>query len=326
VDPLILVVSNAADATADFFEDRLRLTGHDYLRVNSDDFATSALTIDCTNFRWHGTFSMAGTTVDVDQIAAIYYRRPQVPPIHTTSDAGTSSWMQSELRSAWGGLLAARTDITWLNHPLAISAASYKPEQIARATRAGLDVPDTLITTDPGRALTFCTSHSWQVITKPLGHGAVVGASAAGDRVVYTNQLDSSNAMLLDRVTNCATLLQRQIDKTIDIRATVVGTECIAVALHSQDRTESMIDCRRNNMDGMRYSLISLLDSLADRLITYTRSYGLMFAAIDLILDKAGTYWFLELNAAGQWAWLEQLADAPISGAIVRALRGGRGR
>jgi glutathione synthase/RimK-type ligase-like ATP-grasp enzyme len=72
----------------------------------------------------------------------------------------------------------------------------------------------------------------------------------------------------------------------------------------------------------MRYSEIALPRRLADQLVALTRSYGLYFAAIDLVLDPEGNYWFLELNPAGQWAWLEQEIGVPISAALTRCLLG----
>jgi hypothetical protein len=50
------------------------------------------------------------------------------------------------------------------------------------------------------------------------------------------------------------------------------------------------------------------------------RSYDLLFAAVDFVIDADGKYWFLELNPGGQWAWLEEAAGVPISEAIIDCL------
>jgi len=50
------------------------------------------------------------------------------------------------------------------------------------------------------------------------------------------------------------------------------------------------------------------------------RLLGLRFAAIDLVLDQTGEYWFLEANPNGQWAWIESRTGLPISSAIVDEL------
>jgi len=229
-------------------------------------------------------------------------------------------WVESELRRTWGGLLASNPNVKWVNHPLSISAASYKPEQLARAARFGLSVPETLITTEAGLAREFCEGLGWQVVVKPVGHGEIRGASEAKDRVVYTNPLDEAQSALLERVAFCPTLFQQRIIKDVDVRVTVVGETCIAVALHSQERPVSEIDCRRDNMSGMRYSLVSMPGEIQRTLVALVRSYELHFAAIDLARDRDGRFWFFELNPAGQWAWLEQAAGAPISQALIRCL------
>jgi glutathione synthase/RimK-type ligase-like ATP-grasp enzyme len=230
--------------------------------------------------------------------------------------------MQNEHRRAWGGVLYASQNVRWVNNPIAVGGASYKPEQLARATRHGFSVPDSLITSDPTAAERFCVERNWRVIAKPIGHGEIRAEVPEADRLVYTNALDASNAAILERVRNCPTLFQSHLSKAVDLRITVVGAECVAVALHSQEREHSHTDCRRDNMLQMRYSMATLPSGLADALINLTRSYGLYYAAIDMVLDPQGKYWFLELNPAGQWAWLEQEIGAPISDALIRCLTG----
>ena len=41
------------------------------------------------------------------------------------------------------------------------------------------------------------------------------------------------------------------------------------------------------------------------------------FGAIDLIQDRDGAHWFLEINPNGQWAWIETRTGQPIATAIV---------
>lgn len=324
---VILVVSNAADATADFFEDRLAASGVAHHRLNTEELARLAFSFSVdgrgAQFGASAIFSTGAGRISLDEIASIYYRRPVQPRLPDGTPPGLADWMESEVRRAWGGLLASHPGIRWVNHPLAVSGASYKPEQLARAKRIGLAVPDTLITTDPQKAADFCTEHDWRVVAKPVGHGEILGATAADDRIVYTNRIPREAASRLGRVANCPTLLQCEILKDVDVRVTVVEREVVAVALHSQERPVSIIDCRRDNMAGMRYSLITLPAELASALADLVASYGLLYAAIDLVRDQDGRYWFLELNPAGQWAWLEQVADAPISAAIIRCLTHG---
>lgn len=319
--PIVLVLTNAHDATADFFVQRLVDLGVSYRRLN-----TELLTHFGVSYRIsHGEVSgrlMLGDHVDLRLVRSIYYRRPVLPVLSDAYDPSVARWIQNELQRCWGGILQSLVDAKWINHPLRISGASYKPEQLARATRMGLKVPDTLITSSPEEAETFCQDRDFAVIVKPLGHGEIRGDGVARDLLVYTNLLAPTDARDLASVRDCPTLFQAYVKKSYDLRVTVVEDRYFAVALHSQEQAKSQVDCRRDNMSGMQYSVEDLPKSVAEKLIALTRSYGLSFSAIDMAVDGHGRYWFFELNPAGQWAWLEQVVGVPISEALVQSLVG----
>jgi glutathione synthase/RimK-type ligase-like ATP-grasp enzyme len=317
---LIAIISNAADVTADFLEGRIRKRGKRVVRINTEDLARLQVNFSLETSRVDASFLLHGTHHRFRDLTAIYYRRPKLPDVAAELDGGLRSWVQNELRRVWGGLLLATAEAKWINHPNAITSANYKPEQLCRARNMGLLVPDTIITNVPSSAMQFCQSHGWNVVVKPVGHGEIQADCEESDRLVYTSLLGESQRQELALVANCPTLFQAHIKKQLDIRATVVDGSCVSVALHSQEQPASAVDCRRENMRGMRYSLFDLPEDLAQRLIALTRSYRLHFAAIDLALDPTGRYWFLELNPAGQWAWLEEITKAPISDALIDSL------
>ena len=322
----ILVVSNALDATANFFQDRLATAGIAYVRLNTEDLADLqlAFTAGGSDAPPVASFADGERYVRLADVTAVYFRRPVAPNLPAALAAGVREWMENEIRRAWGGVLTAFPAVRWVNHPLAVSAASYKPEQLARAVRFGLRVPETIITNKPELVARFCEHHKWSVVSKPVGHGEVLSARPEDDAIVYTNLVTKGLAAEIEKVANCPTLFQRAVSKDVDVRVTIVGAEAIAVELHSQDHEESQVDCRRNNMANMRYSLTSLPVALETTLVAFVKSYGLFYAAIDLVRDSDGAYWFLEINPAGQWAWLEQCAGAPISNAIIDCLLEGR--
>jgi glutathione synthase/RimK-type ligase-like ATP-grasp enzyme len=43
----------------------------------------------------------------------------------------------------------------------------------------------------------------------------------------------------------------------------------------------------------------------------------LSYGAIDLVRGLDGVTYFLEVNPLGQWLWIEDLTDVPISEAII---------
>ena len=48
----------------------------------------------------------------------------------------------------------------------------------------------------------------------------------------------------------------------------------------------------------------------------------LVFGAIDMIVTPAGEYVFLEINANGQYLWIEKQTGLPITSSIVDLLIG----
>jgi hypothetical protein len=171
------------------------------------------------------------------------------------------SWVQHEIRQLWGGILYSVPDVKWINHPLAISAAGYKPEQLGRAVKFGMLVPETLITSDCAQAEEFCREHFWNVVAKPIGHGEIRDEHNQARHLVYTNLVKENHRNAISRVKHCPTLLQRHIAKSLDVRVSVAGSQCIGIALHSQEHEESRVDCRRENMRRMRYSLTDYLET-----------------------------------------------------------------
>jgi len=317
---VIAILSNALDATADFFQERLEDRGVAYVRIDTDQLPRITISHRLSSQLAETSLLVEGVELSLDSLSSIYYRRPKPPDIPEIANAGLKEWIANEYRKAWGGILAGAGKLKWVNHPLAISGAGYKPEQLKRAAQKCLQIPSTLITSDPLAAERFCRDYEWDVVVKPIGHGEVRGETPESDQLVYTSALEKDQAGILERVRVCPTLFQQRIHKALDLRVTVVENECIAVALHSQERDISTVDCRRDSMQGMRYSLYRLPENVARRLVELTRSYGLYFAAIDMALDDQGEYVFFEINPAGQWAWLEEIAGAPISDALISCL------
>lgn len=63
---------------------------------------------------------------------------------------------------------------------------------------------------------------------------------------------------------------------------------------------------------------------LAEKCVRLLKELGLGFGAIDMLVDSAGEYWFLENDPNGQWAYVEQATGQPIGKAIADLLSGRR--
>lgn len=70
-----------------------------------------------------------------------------------------------------------------------------------------------------------------------------------------------------------------------------------------------------------QHKLPSDIESL---LLKYMRTLGLEYGAIDMKLTDDGTYHFLEINTAGQFLFIEQQTQLPISDALAEHLVEGK--
>ena len=58
------------------------------------------------------------------------------------------------------------------------------------------------------------------------------------------------------------------------------------------------------------------------RVLAFMDDCGLNYGAIDIILSPDDQYYFLEVNAAGEYFWLDRLCNHAISGQIGAVLLG----
>ena len=63
-----------------------------------------------------------------------------------------------------------------------------------------------------------------------------------------------------------------------------------------------------------------LPDELTDKIMQLMQHFHLNFSALDFAVDKEGRFWFLEINAEGNWLWMESEFELPICAAISNQL------
>ena len=260
---------------------------------------------------WGGRLTVGERTADLASVRALYHRRPSSYILDSEQQA--ARFAAQENRRGLGGVLAALSGCLYLSHPQAIASAEYKPVQLAAAIREGLSVPATLITSDPAEAKSFAMEQS--TIYKPLHAGAYdVGGEPAG---IWAAPVDPDE--IDDAVSRCAHLFQAQVPKTSDVRAIVVGDLVFCSRIISP---LGVVDWRAEYRN-LRYEPIQCPDDLRLALFRFNAGFGLNYGAYDFAVTPDGTWWFLECNPNGQWAWLEDAAGLPIAAAIADLLENG---
>ncbi len=167
----------------------------------------------------------------------------------------------------------------------------------------------------PGRE--FAAEVREGLVYKSLSTGVVTEQDEV--RIIYTSRLTADD-LDDDAIGLCCHLFQEWIPKAFDVRLTVVGDRCFAVAVHAGS-PEAEVDWR-SRYDDLRYEVCETPDEVRRSVVAYLRAFGLIFGAFDFSVTPDGRWWFLECNPAGQWGWIAEETGLPIAGAIADELVG----
>jgi glutathione synthase/RimK-type ligase-like ATP-grasp enzyme len=144
--------------------------------------------------------------------------------------------------------------------------------------------------------------------------------------MVFTTLLEEEDLRDDAALSACPAMYQRLVEKEFELRVTVVGDQLFTCRIDSQGTQDGTIDWRHAVASGVRLEPVELDAQVARRCLDLTRRLRLQFAGIDLIVTPDGDIVFLELNAAGTWAWVQRATGLPIAAALADNLIAGAQR
>jgi|694.fasta_scaffold02612_43 hypothetical protein len=292
----LIIWSNSSDSTAAYIVDLAPswLSCH---QVNSD--AEYLLTIGSNV---PSTFSSA---------EIIWYRRPfENRPSPSTVGEKLKA---AELEEALWNLMLEIPFQKWMNFPTCNWLADKKASQLTLASECGLRTPPWIITNDVNRASSFLQEHNWDCIVKPLDRGYINHNGSIYH--IYTNQLDKADVDL-SLIASCPSLMQKKVNKAFDVRTVFVNGKAIFVGLYG-----GALDVRRDEMKDISYEVIEPPTYILDGYYKLMKKNRLRFCTSDFVVDKDGSWFFLENNANGQWVWIDEFVENRVSDFFFENLR-----
>jgi glutathione synthase/RimK-type ligase-like ATP-grasp enzyme len=251
--------------------------------------------------------------LDLETVRAVWWRRPGTFGLPATLRDPTHRRLAlSETYTAFHGLFEAM-DVFWVNPPARDASAGHKPYQLALAQRLGLDIPQTMMTSDPEAAREFWRACDGDVVYKQF--------IALPESWSETRRLGEAETKVADAAIRLAPVIfQRHVAAVADLRVTIIGDDIFAAAVDVRDLSYD-VDVRLNLE--AKHVPHDLPDDVANRLRALMRRLGLVYGAIDLRLTEDGRYIFLEINPAGQFLYVEQQTGQPIAAALAAVLASG---
>lgn len=305
----VLVLTALEDVTADLVVSALNDREVPVVRVDPADIGRSlsfGARIDAASAAWGGRLVTASREVELGEVAAVYYRRPTpYSARYRHLPYQQRDFAVAEARHGLGGVLNNLHRARYVNHPLAVTRADFKPAQLQLAAQLGLAIPPTLVTNDAEDARKFAAEHERYIIYKPF-RGLPAGEDGHAG-AIWAQRVDADT--FDDSLTVMPHLFQAEIPKTGDVRVTVVGPRVFASRIEAP---HGALDWRRGDWGDLVHTPVAVPGPVRGLLHSYLAECGLVFGCFDFALTGAAedplSWVFIECNPNGQWGWLP---DAP---------------
>jgi glutathione synthase/RimK-type ligase-like ATP-grasp enzyme len=302
----ILVITSSYDLTVDYVIKKFPALS--FFRLNTDNMNLYDICISNDPFSWD--IKIGKESIKLSQTEAIYYRKPSLPSLVNFSPE-YHSMISKELFSFIDGLVESFNG-RCLSKPSILRRADNKILQLKLAEKVGFSLPKSCITNSSSKARFFLKNHTKLYIIKPLFVGKVTYKDGIG--IIQTNLVDRSKKM--NELCMAPSYFQEYCSKDYELRVTVIGQHFYSVRIDACNK----IDWRKSP-DKINYSVHKLPVSVKKKCLYFLDMLALNFGAFDFIV-KDGKYYFLEVNANGQWGWLEEKLNLPISKSIINFLLG----
>lgn len=317
---MILILTCADDPTADAVTARLDHRSVPFVRADIGDFPIRLRLVAATDDGgWNARLVADEWAVDLAEVTAVYYRRPSAFMLPAHVDGPAQVVAREEARLGFGGVLAAATRAArWVNDPVRIARAEYKPIGLQVAAEVGLRTPRTLITNDHSEVVRFAEDLAGGVVLfKQLS--SISTRDALGPLLTYATPVQVDK-LASEAIATTAHLFQEWVPKQFEVRLTMVGTAAYAASIYA-DSDRARVDWRAD-YGNLRYSVVDVPTEIAGACTDYLAEFGLSFGAFDFIVTPAGGWVFLECNPHGQWLWIENETGLPIASALADLLDG----
>lgn len=293
----VLIITSTIDCTVDYITQKYN-GSVDFYRFDVDKFSDYEISIGGEN-QWK--ISCIHWSLVKGDIYSIYYRKPRIPDL-SEFEKEYQYMIAKDMISTVNGLVDDFEGKV-LSKPYLLRKTENKVFQLLYAKKNNLVIPESYIGNSDKCAREFLNDKS---IIKPLTTGKVVLEDKT--EIYQTNYFTE----LSEDITMMPVYIQKYQNKKYEVRMTYINGSFFTVRIESEDKLDW-----RKNYGGLKYTVIECPKQIADYCVKMLEDFKLEYGAFDFIVDEDERWIFLEVNPNGQWQWLEQILEIPISRRIV---------
>jgi len=285
--------------------DWIEAAGGDYMLSIGENFGLSTeLSCELGNDVSNLELKANGKTSSLEDVNVVWYRRDgsSMPrSVDSIKDkelrSSIKKFRMSELKETKWTLYRLFKDKKFLTQPF--NRETNKMEALSMAIDSGLNVPGSLVTDSRDQLAAFVLKNG-TLITKAILNGDFFQKNKES-YAVYTEAIGETEINALpDRF--FPALFQQKVEKEYEIRTFFLDNKCYSMAIFSQEDEQTAVDFRRyNNVDPNRTVPYQLPKGVERDLRKLMKKMRLKTGSIDLLKSTDGEYYFLEVNAVGQF-------------------------
>ena len=207
-----------------------------------------------------------------------------------------------------------------LGHPWVFARAENKHRQMETALKVGFTIPPTLHSNEPS-ALRGFISQQGEVAIKALrmpavtATGEVQHARHIACKSFPAEFLNSRLSTMQQGQLYC----QKAIQRTHDLRITVLPQETICASIDTTQLKDNKLDWREDSM-ALPHAILPVEPAFEEQLRRFLKEMELTAGYFDFAVPAEGSPIFFECNTNAQWHWLELRTGYPFAHAIAREL------
>lgn len=208
-------------------------------------------------------------------------------------------------------------EVRWVNEPGNAIRAESKLLQLALASSVDFPVPDTIISNNPEDIRGFIAEHGATVSKSLFPYSWTEDGAIFGNN---TNRV-GPNSLPSDQIlSSCPEIYQKEIARGRELRLFFAGPFEYGVEIRPVDDAGDLVDWRVFHRSRSATRALSSIPAQASRKCRELMGLlGLVTASIDLLEDHEGRLFFVDLNQAGQFLWMESFG-LPVLEAFVSFL------
>lgn len=300
---MILIITSSYDHTCDFLINKYPEVF--FFRLNTDYFYEYKISYGSDGFIIK---SNNGGSITSAECSAIYYRKPTNQDLEDVIEPKYRNFVHKECISLIEGIADSFGGLC-LSSPSKMRKADNKIIQANVAKKVGFNIPKFLIGNNSD--LIFNKNHhDEEYIVKPLASGIV--SDGLTKEYVQTNLYSSEKTE--EMLKYSPVYFQTYQEKDYETRVTVVDGVFFCIRIDSENK----IDWRKYN-NRTSYSVNIIPENVRLKCLEYMSYFDMTFGCFDFII-KNDVWYFLEMNANGQWLWLELATGVEISAAVMKVL------